>query len=182
MLREWLWIRVLLGEGNACLPSLKGVGPEIRMFTLNGTTVTWTLVALLLVTTVFIRNFYCRYLCPVGAALGLMSQLSVFRIKRWKQCNTCKLCQKACEWGAIQGPKIAVSECVRCDDCEILYSSETKCPHWLMINKKDWLRIVRAGEPTFKNIAHYLGSEEGTVWRQERNITTVATADELLAW
>jgi len=106
------------------------------MFTLNGTTVTWTLVALLLVTTVFIRNFYCRYLCPVGAALGLMSQLSVFRIKRWKQCNTCKLCQKACEWGAIQGPKIAVSECVRCDDCEILYSSETKCPHWLMINKK----------------------------------------------
>ncbi len=59
---------------------------------------------------------------------------------------------------------------------------EEEWTHWLMINKKDWLRIVRAGEPTFKNIAHYLGSEEGTVWRQERNITTVATADELLAW
>jgi len=59
---------------------------------------------------------------------------------------------------------------------------EEEWTHRLMINKKDWLRIVRAGEPTFKDIAHYLGSEEGTVWRQERNITTVATADELLAW
>ena len=52
----------------------------------------------------------------------------------------------------------------------------------LMINKKDWLGIVRAGEPNFKHVAHYLGSEEGTVWRQERNITTVATAEELLEW
>jgi hypothetical protein len=49
----------------------------------------------------------------------------------------------------------------------------------LMINKKDW---PFAQEPTFKDIAHYLGSEEGTVWRQKLNITTVATADELLAW
>ena len=52
----------------------------------------------------------------------------------------------------------------------------------LMINKKDWLGIVRAGEPTFKDIAQYLGSEEGTVWRQRCNVTTLATAEEMLAW
>jgi NosR/NirI family transcriptional regulator, nitrous oxide reductase regulator len=105
------------------------------MFTLSGTTVTWTLLGLLLLTTVFIKNFYCRYLCSVGSALGILSNLSVFRIKRWKQCNTCKLCEKACEWGAIQGPKISVAECVRCDDCEILYSDDKKCVHWLMLKK-----------------------------------------------
>jgi ferredoxin len=30
----------------------------------------------------------------------------VFRIKRWSECNHCRNCQKACEWSAIQGPKI----------------------------------------------------------------------------
>jgi hypothetical protein len=74
------------------------------MFTLSGTTVMWMLLGILLLTTVFIRNFYCRYLCMVGAGLGLMSNLTVFGIKRWKQCNTCKLCENLCEWGAINGP------------------------------------------------------------------------------
>jgi polyferredoxin len=102
------------------------------MFTLNGNMVMWTLLTLLLVATVFVRNLYCRYLCSVGAGLGLLSFLTIFRIKRWRECDTCKLCEKTCEWGAIQGPKILVQECVRCDDCERLYADEDKCPHWLI--------------------------------------------------
>jgi hypothetical protein len=57
-----------------------------------------------------------------------------------------------------------------------------KSGHWLMIYKKDWLGVVRAGEPNFEDVAHYLRSEEGTVWRQQHNVTTVATAEELLEW
>ena len=102
------------------------------MFTLNGNVVMWTLLTLLLLATVFVRNLYCRYLCSVGAGLGLLSNLTMFRIKRWGECRTCKLCEKVCEWGAIEGPKILVSECVRCDDCERLYADEDKCPHWLI--------------------------------------------------
>jgi polyferredoxin len=105
------------------------------MFTFSGSTLMWIMLGLLLLTTVFIKNFYCRYLCPLGAALGLISNLTVLKIKRWSECNTCKICEKACEWGAIQGPKILVSECVRCDDCERLYRDERKCPHWLGIKK-----------------------------------------------
>ena len=104
------------------------------MFGLFGTTTMWVLLAALLVATVFVRNLYCRFLCPVGASLGLLSYLTVFRIKRWSECNTCRICQKACEWGAIDGPKILVTECVRCDDCERLYEDTTKCPHWLIID------------------------------------------------
>ena len=74
---------------------------------------------------------------PVGAALGLLSQVTtVFSIKRWKECSTCKVCEKACEWGAIRGPVIVRSECVRCDDCERLYMDQKKCPHWLIQIKK----------------------------------------------
>ncbi len=105
------------------------------MFTLSGSTVMWIMLGLLLLTTVFIKNFYCRYLCPLGAALGLVSNLTIFRIRRWRECKTCKICEKACEWGAIQGPRILVSECVRCDDCERLYRDERKCPHWLVMKK-----------------------------------------------
>jgi len=106
------------------------------MFTRQASFGMWTALAVLLLATIFVRNLYCRFLCPVGAALGLLSKLTIFRIKRWSECDSCKICEKKCEWGAIQGPKIVVSECVRCDDCERLYADTTKCPHWILLLKK----------------------------------------------
>lgn len=106
------------------------------LFTGQATTSLWIGLTVLLVATVFVRNLYCRFVCPVGAALGLLSNLTVFRIKRWSECNSCKICEKACEWGAIQGPKIIASECVRCDDCERLYLDTAKCPHWIILRRK----------------------------------------------
>ena len=107
------------------------------MFGLFGRPAMWIGLAVLLVATVFVRNLYCRFLCPVGAALGLISQVTtVFRIKRWTECNSCKLCEKTCEWGAIRGPLIVKSECVRCDDCERLYMDQKKCPHWLILFRR----------------------------------------------
>jgi len=106
------------------------------MFGLHGTPALWVALGALLVATVFVRNLYCRFLCPVGAALGILSNLTVFRIKRWSECSTCRICEKTCEWGAIRGPKIVKSECVRCDDCERLYADTKKCPHHLIIFRK----------------------------------------------
>ena len=106
------------------------------MFSFHGSVVMWVGLGVLLTATIFVKNLYCRYLCPVGAALGILSNLTIFRIKRWKECNTCKICQKACDWGAIRGPKIVKSECVRCDDCERLYMDQKKCPHWIILRRK----------------------------------------------
>jgi polyferredoxin len=106
------------------------------MFTRSATPVLWAMLATLLLATVVVRNLYCRFLCPVGAMLGILSNLTVFKIKRWSECKTCKICEKTCEWGAIQGPRIIKSECVRCDDCERLYMDQKKCPHWLIIIRK----------------------------------------------
>ena len=106
------------------------------MFGLFGTTPMWIGLGVLLVATVFVRNLYCRFLCPVGALLGLISKVTVFKIKRWSECHTCKICEKTCEWGAIRGPKIIESECVRCDDCERLYLDQQKCPHWIILRRK----------------------------------------------
>jgi polyferredoxin len=112
------------------------------MFTLVGTTPMWMGLGVLLVATVFVRNLYCRFLCPLGATLGVLSTLTVFRIKRWSECSTCRLCQKTCEWGAIQGPKILVTECVRCDDCERLYADQQKCPHWRILDYRARKKVL----------------------------------------
>lgn len=106
------------------------------MFTLVGTTPMWVGLGVLLVASAFVRNLYCRFLCPLGAALGVLSNLTVFRIRRWSECSTCRICEKTCEWGAIQGPKILVTECVRCDDCERMYANTVKCPHWRILDYK----------------------------------------------
>jgi NosR/NirI family nitrous oxide reductase transcriptional regulator len=118
------------------------------MFSGVASTGMWVGLGVLLLATVFIRNLYCRFFCPVGAFLGLLSNLTVFRIKRWSECNTCKICEKACEWGAIRGPKIVASECVRCDDCERLYSDEEKCPHWLILSRKQQVKARQAQAST----------------------------------
>jgi polyferredoxin len=103
------------------------------MFGGQASTPMWIGVGVLLTASIVVRNLYCRFLCPLGAALGLLSSLTVFRIKRWPECNTCRICQKACEWGAIDGPKIIKAECVRCDDCERLYADTRKCPHHIIL-------------------------------------------------
>ena len=119
------------------------------MFGLQGKTpALWIGLGTLLIATVFVRNAYCRFLCPVGAALGLVSQVTtVFRIKRWSECNTCRICEKKCEWGAIRGPKIVLSECVRCDDCERLYEDTKKCPHHLIIIRRNTLKARPSATP-----------------------------------
>jgi NosR/NirI family transcriptional regulator, nitrous oxide reductase regulator len=107
------------------------------LFTFDATPVLWITVGVLLAASVFVRNLYCRFLCPLGAALGLVSSVTtVFKIKRWSECSQCALCEKTCEWGAIRKRQIIKSECVRCDDCEILYDDKRRCPHWLLELKR----------------------------------------------
>jgi NosR/NirI family transcriptional regulator, nitrous oxide reductase regulator len=128
VLAYYLWTKDIAGPIRYAEP--------FWMFGLFGTTGMWVGLGVLLLATVFVRNLYCRFLCPVGATLGLLSSLTVFRIKRWSECNSCKICEKTCEWGAIRGPKIVKSECVRCDDCERLYLDQQKCPHWIILRRK----------------------------------------------
>jgi len=107
----------------------------------------WIMLGVLLVASIFVRNLYCRFLCPLGAFLGLISSVTtVFRIKRWSECGTCRICEKTCEWGAIRGPQIIRTECVRCDDCERLYANEVKCPHHRIIAYKAKLMTRQEAE------------------------------------
>ena len=79
----------------------------------------WTIVTLMLLS-VFIKNFWCRYLCPYGALLGPISWLSPLKIsRRQESCIDCKLCTKACP-ARIQvhaSGRVRSDECMACLDC-----------------------------------------------------------------
>jgi MauM/NapG family ferredoxin protein len=65
-------------------------------------------------------RFWCRYLCPLGALLGLLSKVSLLRPFVRPACNRCGHCVTACRLEAIdtnQGYEIIASECTVCLDC-----------------------------------------------------------------
>tara|TARA_B110000858_G_scaffold198436_1_gene264963 strand:+ start:8590 stop:10641 length:2052 start_codon:yes stop_codon:yes gene_type:complete len=102
------------------------------------------LVAFLLAS-MFISRFYCRYACPLGAALGVVSFLSPFRIDRVQQCEVCKVCENSCPTAAIRNHEIDFKECVRCDICEIKLNTKAGvCGHSVedvMARHKTWIPI-----------------------------------------
>ncbi|WP_315338728.1 transcriptional regulator NosR [Pseudomonas grimontii] len=91
----------------------------------------------LLVINLFTRKVYCRYLCPLGAALAIPSKFRLFDwLKRRQECgNPCQLCAKECEIQAIHPDgHINANECHYCLDCQMTWHNENKCPP--LINKR----------------------------------------------
>ncbi len=90
-------------------------------------------IASLFVLSIFIRNFWCRYLCPYGALLGLISLLSATKIKReTKCCIDCNLCAKVCP-SFIKVDKVVS---VRSDECTMCLSCVDICPVANTLNVK----------------------------------------------
>ena len=91
----------------------------------------------LLAAGLFIERFFCRYLCPLGAALAIPGRLRMFDwLKRYRECgNPCQRCAKECPVQAIRPEgQINVNECIYCMHCQLLYWDDHKCP--VMIQKR----------------------------------------------
>jgi NosR/NirI family nitrite reductase transcriptional regulator len=87
-------------------------------------------VAVILVAGLFIERFYCRYLCPLGAALAIPAKLKLFDwLSRRPQCGReCRLCEKRCTVGAIDTlGRINPNECVLCLRCQMIYHDVNSC-------------------------------------------------------
>jgi polyferredoxin/ferredoxin len=63
-------------------------------------------------------RFYCRYLCPLGAMLGAMAPLSVFRPGKTRDdCSHCGRCEEHCEGACDPDGVLRLPECVACMNC-----------------------------------------------------------------
>lgn len=85
----------------------------------------------LLAVGLFIERFYCRYLCPLGAALAIPARLRMFEwLKRRPQCGReCGICFQRCPVQAIHPEgQINPNECIHCLGCQRIYADDTLCP------------------------------------------------------
>ncbi len=111
--------------------------------------------AAILAAGLFVERFYCRYLCPLGAALAIPARLRTMDwLKRYRECgNPCHRCAQDCMVQAID-PRgtISPNECLYCLHCQVLYQHKGKCP---VVMKQERRRTEferrnqpRASEPT----------------------------------
>jgi NosR/NirI family transcriptional regulator, nitrous oxide reductase regulator len=90
--------------------------------------VAWAVACLGL--SLFVFRGYCRYICPLGAALAVMGHLRLWKwIPRRTECGTpCQTCRHGCGYQAIklQGT-IDYAECFQCLDCVTDYQDDQRC-------------------------------------------------------
>ncbi|MEJ8814795.1 4Fe-4S binding protein [Variovorax ureilyticus] len=78
----------------------------------------------------FVYKGFCRYLCPLGAGLGLLGRVRLLRwIPRRSECGTpCQTCRHRCEYQAIRPTgTIVYEECFQCLDCVAIHDSAQRC-------------------------------------------------------
>jgi len=82
--------------------------------------ITWvgiTVILVLILLSVLIQNFWCRYLCPYGALLGILSLLSPWKIRRNEtSCISCGRCTVACP-NRLKVDKVLVVGSPECSGC-----------------------------------------------------------------
>ena len=100
-------------------------------------TVGFVLLIAIILLSIFYDRVFCKYLCPLGAILAILSRIPLFRIRRSATtCISCSRCDRTCPMNVdVSRPESVNSvECIVCMECI------TVCP-----TKKNSLSAVFAG-------------------------------------
>ena len=112
-----------------------------------------SVIGLFVVLSLFIQNFWCRFLCPYGALMGLISAFSTVKIRRDAQaCIECGKCSKACPSSLPVDRLLQIrsAECTSCMECVAV------CPAQNALQLSLPPRRISAGE---------IGRAKGSRWR-----------------
>lgn len=94
---------------------------------LTGYTVGLALLAAIMIASLFVERFFCRYLCPMGAIYSIFSHTRLLRIRKpRKTCGgRCRACSSVCPMAISLGrvDKVSSGECIDCMRCTAV------CPH-----------------------------------------------------
>jgi NapH/MauN family ferredoxin-type protein len=130
LLAFFLWAIILQMNANALeyfIYSPYNMVADIKMlhfFTSISNFALWVLI-ILFVLSILIRNFWCRYLCPYGALLGVLSFLSILKIHRnVETCTNCQKCTRTCPVDI----KVHKTTSVISDECHACLKCVAVCP------------------------------------------------------
>lgn len=111
---------------------------KMLVFFLQPSTLTIAVTGSLLLISFVIRNFWCRYLCPYGALLGLLAIFSPVTIKRTaSKCIDCKKCEHVCPASIkiTRNGALRHAECIGCMEC-VEICPEKDCLSLTTLSKK----------------------------------------------
>ena len=142
----WAVSNMSAGAIEAFMRSPYGAIADVRMlnFFRHLSETAAVVVGVLALASVLVQNFWCRYLCPYGALLGLASLLSPLRIRRsTAACIDCAKCAKVCP-SALPVDKLVIiksAECTGCLECVAVCPAEGA----LQMALPRWTRFPREG-------------------------------------
>lgn len=99
--------------------SLLALPPDFA-YAFTSLTVGTILLLLIVIGSLFVERFFCRYLCPMGAVFSIASMLKIAKIKKTRtSCGKCKVCTNSCKMGIplYQSDAVNSGECIQCMKC-----------------------------------------------------------------
>lgn len=103
---------------------LMDIEPFKVAFNFGGTIIQIILFVIFVVASLFIFRPWCKYFCPLGALLSIVSKLGLASDYIVNNCRNCSLCKKECDYNAIiENNIIDKAECIQCGLCKV------KCPN-----------------------------------------------------
>lgn len=75
------------------------------------------LLAVILISSIFITRPFCKYLCPLGAIYGILNRFSLYQYRVDNRCISCNACTRACPMGISIYKEANSPECIRCGKC-----------------------------------------------------------------
>lgn len=107
----------------------------------------YSILGLVLLSSLFVKNWWCRYFCPLGAFLAIFRKISPFKLKRNENtCINCNACNRTC----IAGLEIESQAEIKSADCVSCLRCVSSCPNGSLqanigtkeINKKTFSWLV----------------------------------------
>jgi polyferredoxin len=116
------WVALDLPGVRAFLdsPYNRVADTKMLLFFAHPSRLTVAVLGVLVVGSVLVRDFWCRYLCPYGALLGVLGRLAPLKVTRNADtCIDCRKCTKVCpaRLPVHAMGRMASVECTSCQDC-----------------------------------------------------------------
>jgi len=109
-------------EAFLASPYAKVVDAKMWLFFAPPGRLTIAVLGVLVVGSVFVRDLWCRYLCPYGALVGVLGRLAPLKVTRDPaQCTDCRSCTRVCpaRLPVHTMQRVASIECSSCQDCVV---------------------------------------------------------------